>query len=160
FGLIVDGAVIIVENCLRRLAERQRELRRALTAPERHEVVFQASAQVRTATAFGEAIIITVYIPILALTGVEGKMFQPMALTVIFALTAAFILSLTFVPAMVALCITGRVREREGVVLAWAKRLYAPAVRSALRWRLAVVPSAAALFAGSLLLFRSLGQEF
>src|SRR5690606_23741411 len=87
FGLIVDGSVIIVENCLRRLAQRQRELGRVLTLQERLQTVFEASRQVRTATAFGEAIIITVYIPILALTGIEGKMFQPMALTVIFALT-------------------------------------------------------------------------
>jgi cobalt-zinc-cadmium resistance protein CzcA len=160
FGLIVDGAVIIVENCLRRLAERQRALGRPLTADERIAVVFEASGQVRSATAFGEAIIITVYIPILALTGVEGKMFRPMALTVIFALVAAFVLSLTFVPAMVALCVTGRVRERENPAVLWAKRLYEPTVRWALRRRLAVVSTAGVLFLGSLALFRSLGQEF
>ena len=160
FGLIVDGAVIIVENCLRRLGERQAELGRILTRQERLETVFEASKQVRSATAFGEAIIITVYIPILALSGVEGKMFQPMALTVIFALTAAFILSLTFVPAMVALCVTGRVRETENRGIAWAKRLYEPAVRWALRWRYRVAFAAVVLFAGSLALFRSLGQEF
>jgi cobalt-zinc-cadmium resistance protein CzcA len=160
FGLIVDGAVIIVENCLRRLGQRQADLGRLLTRQERLETVFQASKQVRSATAFGEAIIITVYLPVLTLSGVEGKMFQPMALTVIMALGAAFVLSLTFVPAMVALCVTGRVRETENVVVAWAKRLYEPAVRWALRWRHTVVMSAAVLFAGSLLLFRSLGQEF
>ena len=108
FGLIIDGAVIIVENCLRRLAEKQHEVGRTLTLQERLDVVFSASKQVRSATAFGEAIIIAVYIPILSLTGVEGKMFQPMAATVIFALIAAFILSLTFVPAMVAFFIIGR----------------------------------------------------
>jgi cobalt-zinc-cadmium resistance protein CzcA len=160
FGLIVDGAVIIVENCVRRLGERQAQLGRLLTRSERLEVVFDASKQVRSATAFGEAIIITVYVPILTLSGIEGKMFQPMALTVIFALTAAFVLSLTFVPAMVALCVTGRVQERENVVVAWAKRLYEPTVRWALRWRHGVVVAAAVLFGGSLLLFRSLGQEF
>jgi len=160
FGLIVDGAVIVVENCVRRLAERQRELGRVLTRRERCDVVFEASKQVRSATAFGEAIIITVYVPILALTGVEGKMFQPMALTVIFALTAAFVLSLTFVPAMVALGVTGRVRERENVALQWAQAAYAPALRWALRWRSAVVIVAASLFGGSLLLFQTLGQEF
>jgi cobalt-zinc-cadmium resistance protein CzcA len=160
FGLIVDGALIIVENCLRCLAIRQHELGRVLTTKERLEVVFAASREVRTATAFGEAIIITVYIPILTLTGVEGKMFQPMALTVIFALTAAFVLSLTFVPAMVALCITGRVAEHENRFVAWAKRCYEPALRRALGWRVAVVGVAAGLFGGSLLLFRTLGQEF
>jgi cobalt-zinc-cadmium resistance protein CzcA len=160
FGLIVDGAVIIVENCLRRLAERQRELGRMLTTRERLEVVFAATKQVRTATAFGEAIIITVYIPILALTGVEGKMFQPMALTVIFALTAAFVLSLTFVPAMVALWVRGPVAERENPAVAWAKRAYEPALRWALDRRGAVVSAAVVLFLGSLLLFRTLGREF
>ncbi len=160
FGLIVDGAVIIVENCLRRLAQRQNELRRALTTAERLDVVFSASRQVRTATAFGEAIIITVYLPILALTGVEGRMFRPMALTVIVALGAAFVLSLTFVPAMVALCITRPVQERENRVVRWTKRLYEPMLRWTLRWRLPVVAGTAILFGGSLLLFRSLGQEF
>ena len=139
FGLIVDGAVIIVENCLRLLAERQRALGRALTRAERLAVVDEASMQVRSATAFGEAIIIMVYMPILFLTGIEGKMFQPMALTVIFALVAAFVLSLTFVPAMVALAITGRVRERASrIVAAAARRLRADAAL-ALRWRVAVV---------------------
>ena len=160
FGLIVDGAVIIVENCLRRLADRQRALGRMLTLPERLEVVYEASRQVRTATAFGEAIVIVVYLPILTLAGIEGKMFQPMALTVIFALVAAFVLSLTLVPAMVALFITGRLREREHALVVGAKRLYEPAVRWALRFRSLVVAGAAVLFLGSLLLFRSLGQEF
>ena len=160
FGLIVDGAVIIVENCLRRLAERQHELGRTLGLSERLEVVYDASRQVRTATAFGEAIIIVVYLPILTLTGIEGKMFQPMALTVIFALVAAFVLSLTLVPAMVALSITGPVQERENLLMSWARRAYEPAVRWALRLRGAVVAGAAVLFLGSLLVFRSLGQEF
>lgn len=160
FGLIVDGAVIIVENCLRRLAERQSELGRVLTREERLETVYLASKQVRTATAFGEAIIITVYIPVLALSGVEGKMFQPMALTVIFALSAAFVLSLTFIPAMVALCVTGRVRERESIAIAWATRVYRPVLHFAVRLRFLVVTGAVALFVASLLLFRTLGQEF
>ncbi len=160
FGLIVDGAVIIVENCLRRLGERQRQLGRPLALGERLEVVYTASREVRTATAFGEAIIIAVYVPILALGGVEGKMFRPMALTVIFALAAAFVLSLTFVPAMVALAVRGRVQERENAVLRLARRLYEPALAAALRRRGAVVAAAAALFAGSLLLFMTLGREF
>jgi cobalt-zinc-cadmium resistance protein CzcA len=160
FGLIVDGAVIVVENCLRRLVEHQRELGRPLTAPERLAVVFAASKQVRSATAFGEAIIIIVYIPLLSFTGVEGRMFEPMALTVIFALIAAFILSLTFVPAMVALCLRGRVRDRENPLVALAKRGYAPVLRWALARRGWVVSAAAVLVFGAALLFRALGQEF
>ena len=160
FGLIVDGSVIIVENCLRMLAERQHQLGRKLTLAERLETVFQASKQVRSATAFGEAIIITVYIPILALTGIEGKMFKPMALTVIFALAGAFVLSLTFIPAMVAIGITGRVKEKENFLVRWVKALYEPTVQWAVRLRWAVVAVAVVAFAASLILFMRLGQEF
>ena len=160
FGIIVDGSVIIVENCLRRLAERQHELGRKLTLRERLDTVFEASKQVRSATAFGEAIIITVYIPILFLTGVEGKMFNPMAATVIFALIGAFILSLTFIPAMVALGITGRVKEKEIFFVRWLKAAYEPAVRWVVRMRWGVAVTAVLAFAGSAWLFTRLGQEF
>src|SRR5262247_818387 len=102
FGLIVDGAVIIVENCLRHLAEKQHALGRLLTLPERLHEVMVASKEMIRPSVFGQAIIITVYLPILALTGVEGKMFHPMVMTVIFALAAAFVLSLTLVPALVS----------------------------------------------------------
>ncbi len=160
FGLIVDGAVIIVENCLRLLAERQHELGRKLTLAERLEVVLAASKEVRSATAFGEAIIIIVYFPILALTGIEGKMFHPMAMTVIFALAAAFILSLTFIPAMVAIGITGRVRERENFLVRWVKQAYQPTVRLAIRIPKTVFVLAVVAFAASLGLFFTLGDEF
>ncbi|GDX98685.1 cation transporter [Phycisphaerae bacterium] len=160
FGLIVDGAVIIVENCLRRLAEEQHHKGRLLTLQERLHIVFDASKEVRKATAFGEAIIITVYFPILALSGVEGKMFHPMAITVILALIAAFILSLTFIPAMVALCITGKVTEKDMFLIRWAKVIYEPVVRWAVRLRYAVVVGAVVAFLGSLALFTRLGQEF
>ena len=160
FGIIVDGSVIIVENCLRMLAERQHQLGRALTLSERLDTVFHASKQVRSATAFGEAIIIIVYLPILALTGVEGKMFHPMALTVIFALIAAFILSLTFIPAMVALCIRGKVREKENFLVYGARKMYEPLLRLAVHGRWVVVPLAVLAFGASVLLFRQLGQEF
>lgn len=103
FGIIVDGAVIIVENCIRRLSEEQHRLGRLLTRPERFDVVFDASKEVRQATMFGEMIIMIVYLPILSLTGIEGKMFYPMAFTVIAALVGAMILSVTFIPAAVAL---------------------------------------------------------
>ncbi|GJQ27784.1 MAG: cation transporter [Phycisphaerae bacterium] len=160
FGLIVDGAVIIVENCLRRLAEEQHAKGRLLTLQERLYIVMEASKEVRTATAFGEAIITVVYVPILALTGVEGKMFHPMALTVIFALIGAFVLSLTFIPGMVAILIRGRVKEKEVFVVRWAKAGYEPIVRRAVKYRWPVVGVAVTIFLASLLVFRSLGQEF
>ena len=160
FGLVVDGAVIIVENCLRHLAARQHALGRKLTLSERLETVFTASKEVRTATMFGEAIIITVYIPILALTGVEGKMFHPMAITVIFALVSAFVLSMTFVPAMVALLIRGKVKERENWIVRGAKAVYTPIVRSAVRFRPVVAMGAVAVLAGTAGMATRLGSEF
>lgn len=160
FGLIVDGAVIIVENCLRRLAERQHQVGRTLSLAERLHEVMAASKEMIRPSVFGQAIIITVYLPILSLTGVEGKMFKPMALTVIFALVSAFILSLTFIPAMVALLIRGRVKEKENILMRSAKSAYAPAIRLALRWRWAVVVTAVVLFGCSIPLFMHLGQEF
>ncbi|MCC7409774.1 MAG: CusA/CzcA family heavy metal efflux RND transporter [Phycisphaeraceae bacterium] len=160
FGLIVDGAVIIVENCLRRLAERQHHLGRVLTLSERLEEVRDASKEMIKPSAFGQAIIITVYLPVLALTGTEGKMFHPMAMTVIFALVAAFVLSMTFVPAMVALGITGRVKEKENLIVRGVKAAYVPTVRWALRLRYATVGVAVAMFLLSLALFTRLGQEF
>ena len=160
FGLIVDGAVIIVENCLRHLAERQHALGRLLTRRERLHTVSAATREMIQPSVFGQAIIITVYLPILSLTGIEGKMFTPMAMTVIFALVAAFVLSLTFVPAMVALCIRGRVTERENVLVRLAKWVYAPMLRLALRLRYVVVSLALAAFVGAVLLFGTLGQEF
>ena len=160
FGLIVDGAVIVVENSLRRLAERQHELGRVLTLPERLVAVRSGTVQVLRATVFGQAIIVIVYVPILALTGIEGKMFQPMALTVIFALAAAFVLSLTLVPALVAIGLGGTVTEREVAIVRWLKRAYEPTVRLALRARWIVVVGAVAAFVASIILFQRLGQEF
>jgi len=160
FGLIVDGAVIIVENCVRMLGERRRLLGRPLTLRERLQTVFVASKEVRQATAFGEAIIIIVYLPVLTLTGIEGKMFRPMALTVVFALVGAFVLSLTFVPAMVALFVTGKGRERENILMRGAKWLYRPVLGVALRFRWLVVAGAVVMLLGSVALFSRLGQEF
>ncbi len=160
FGLIVDGAVIVVENCLRLLAEKQHELGRALRLDERVRVVAQASSEVLAPASMGGLIIIVVYVPILFLTGVEGKMFEPMARTVIFALTAAFLLAFTFVPALVALVVRAPVHERPSRVVEIAKRAYAPALRAALRFRHLTVLTAALLFVASLALFARLGQEF
>ncbi len=160
FGIIVDGAVIIVENCVRRLAERQHDLGRVLTRAERFEVVFAASKEVRAATMFGELIIMIVYLPILTLTGIEGKMFYPMAFTVLAALLGALILSVTFVPAAVALFVTGRISEKENRLVRAAARWYAPALRLALRHRLATVAAAVALLALSGFMGTRLGSEF
>jgi cobalt-zinc-cadmium resistance protein CzcA len=160
FGLIVDGAVIIVENCLRVLGERRRALGRALTSAERLAAVRDASTQVRGATAFGEAIIILVYVPLLFLTGVEGRMFRPMAMTVIFALVAAFVLSLTFVPAMVAIWVREPAREHPNPLIALASRAYVPVLRWALRLRWVVIGGALSVCVLAFFLFARLGQEF
>jgi heavy metal efflux system protein len=160
FGLIVDGAVIIIENCMRVLGEKQHELQRPLTTSERLKTVFYASSQVRSATAFGEAIIITVYLPILALQGIEGKTFHPMALTVIFALGAAFVLSLTFIPALAAIAFTGKISEKENVLIRLAKRVYEPTLTLALRHRYALIAASFLFFVGSLFVYTRLGQEF
>ena len=160
FGVIVDGAVIIVENCIRRLGERQAALGRLLTLEERLHEVRAASREMIRPSVFGQAIIITVYLPILALRGIEGKMFHPMALTVILALVAAFVLSLTFVPAMVALLVKGRVSEHESALVSWIRRRYEPTLRFVLRRRVPVVLAAVGTFACALLLFTRLGQEF
>lgn len=160
FGVIVDGAVIIVENCVRRLSERQHELGRLLTRSERFELVFEASREVRKATMFGELIIMIVYLPILTLTGVEGKMFYPMAFTVLAALFGAMILSVTFVPAAVALFLTGRMAEKENMLVRWATKAYAPVLRFALGNRLATMLGAVVLIILSGLLAIRLGTEF
>ncbi len=160
FGIIVDGAVIIVENCIRRLSEAQKRAGRVLTRGERFRVVFDASKEVRKATLFGELIIIIVYLPILTLTGVEGKMFTPMALTVIMALVAAMILSVTFVPAAVATFVTGRVSEKENFLMRWAERAYRPALRYALANRAVVLTAAVAAVALAGLIGTRMGSEF
>ena len=160
FGLIVDGAVIIVENCLRRFGERQHVLGRLLTRDERFELAASASAEVIKPSLFGLFIITAVYLPIFALTGVEGKMFHPMAITVVIALTAAMALSLTFVPAAVALFVTGKVAESETRVMRGISRGYRPLLERALAWRTAVVAGAAVLVVASGLLASRLGTEF
>ncbi len=160
FGLIVDGAVIIVENCLRRFGEAQHRLGRLLWRDERFELAASASAEVIKPSLFGLLIITAVYLPIFALSGVEGKMFHPMAFTVIIALISAMLLSLTFVPAAVALFVTGKVAEHDNAVMAAAKRGYAPLLQAALRYRNAILASAALLVVASALLATRLGSEF
>ncbi len=160
FGIIVDGAVIIVENCLRVLAERQHALGRLLTRRERFSTVVDATKEVVTPSVFGTFIIMVVYLPILTLTGVEGKMFIPMALTVIMALLGALILSLTFVPACIALFVTGKVAEKENWFMRGARRLYEPALRFAVSQRLVVAAAATVLVVLSAVGASKLGTEF
>ena len=160
FGLIVDGSIIIIENCLRRLAERQHEEGRLLTLAERLHEVFVASKEMVRPTIYGQAIILLVFVPLLTFTGVEGKMFTPMAITVILALVSAFILSLTFVPAMVAILIRGKVAEEEVGVIRWVKRKYAPLLARVIRRPWPWVGAGVGTFALAALLFTTLGQEF
>lgn len=160
FGLIVDGAVIVTENCLRRLAERQHHEGRLLTLKERMEEVMEASRQMIQPAVFGQMIIITVYLPLLTFTGVEGKMFEPMAMTVIIALVAAFVLSITFVPAMIALCIRGKVQEKEGRIIRNAKSGYEPVLKWSISHPKTVIIAAVIFFVLSLGIGSRLGQEF
>ncbi|TPW05078.1 MAG: cobalt-zinc-cadmium resistance protein CzcA [Alphaproteobacteria bacterium] len=160
FGLIVDGAVIIVENCLRRFGLEQHRLGRLLTHDERFRLAESATTEVIKPSIFGVLIITLVYVPIFALTGVEGKMFHPMAFTVVFALTAALILSLTFVPAAVALFVTGKVDEKESTVMRVARSWYEPALAWATRARRLVIIGAVALVAVSGVIASRMGSEF
>ena len=160
FGLIVDGAVIIVENCIRCLAEEQRRLGRQLTRAERFDIVFSATKEVRRATLFGELIITIVYLPIFALTGVEGKMFHPMAFTVVLALASAMVLSVTFVPAAVALCLSGKISEKENIVTRAAKSVYRPLLQFCLHNRISVAVAAALLVVVTGITASRMGSEF
>ncbi len=160
FGLIVDGAVIIVENCLRRFGERQHQLGRLLDRDERFELAATASTEVIKPSLFGLFIIAAVYLPIFALDGVEGKMFHPMAFTVVIALTGAMALSLTFVPAAVAQFVTGKVEEKETRVVRGFRRVYAPLLEKVLAQRVAVVAAAAVLTVLAGVLATRLGSEF
>lgn len=160
FGIIVDGAVIIVENCLRLLAAEQHRRGRLLTLEERMETIRAASSEVIKPSLFGTLIIAVVYLPVLTLTGTEGKMFTPMALTVLMALAGAALLSVTFVPAAVAIAVTGKVSETENIFMRAAKRLYMPLLDRAIRYRRSVAFGAVLIVAGSLFAATRMGGEF
>ncbi|MGJ7523553.1 CusA/CzcA family heavy metal efflux RND transporter [Variovorax sp. LT1P1] len=160
FGIIVDGAVVIVENCVRRLAHAQAKHGRPLTRSERFHEVFAASQEARRALLFGQVIIMIVYLPIFALTGVEGKMFHPMALTVVIALLGAMILSVTFIPAAVALFIGKKVSEKENRLMHWAKQAYEPLLNRALEAKAVVLTIAGVAVVLSGILATRLGSEF
>ena len=160
FGLIVDGAVIIVENCLRRLGEAQHNAGRLLDREERFKLVARASSEVIRPSIFGVIIITVVYLPIFALTGIEGKTFHPMAITVMLALTAALLLSLTFVPAAIAMFVTGKVEEKENRVMAWLRKGYAPLLDWSMPKGKILIAAAALLVAVSGWGATRLGSEF
>jgi len=160
FGLIVDGAVIIIENCIRRFGIAQHQLGRLLTREERFSLTGEATNEVLKPSIFGIIIIAIVYLPIFSLTGVEGKMFHPMAITVVMALLSALILSLTFVPAAVAIFVTGKVKEKENMVISGIKRGYDPALRWSIRHPLTVIAAAIVLVMVSMFGATRMGAEF
>ena len=160
FGLIADGAIIVVENCLRHLVERRRSLGRDLSQEERLGTIVESAVEMRKPTVYGQAIIILVYVPVLTFTGIEGKMFHPMAMTVIIALACEFVLSLTFFPAMVAIFVSSPVREQENAIIAALKRVYRPLLMWAMDAPGKTILVGAGVFALAILLFMTLGQEF
>lgn len=160
FGIIVDGAVVIVENCIRRLAHAQQLLKRPLTQNERFKEVFLAARQARRPLIFGQLIILVVYLPIFALSGVEAKLFHPMALTVVLALVAAIILSITFVPAAVALWVKGEIKETESRWMIWLKTRYQQILDMAYQYKAVVLTFAACLLVITGLLSTKIGSEF
>jgi cobalt-zinc-cadmium resistance protein CzcA len=160
FGLIVDGAVIIVENCIRRLAHEQQSLNRLLNLKERLKLTRAATKEVIRPSFYGVFIIMAVYLPILSLSGVEGKMFQPMAYTVILALIGAMIFSATFIPAAIAIFLRGKISEKENVIMRVARTLYVPLLTKCLTHRSVVASSAAVLVIFSGLLATRMGTEF
>jgi len=160
FGLIVDGSVIIVENAVRRLSESQAAAARPLTGAERLRLVEDATLEVRSASVFGEAIIAIVYIPILALIGIEGKLFRPMATTVLLALAGAFILSLTLVPVLTSFLVRPKAGAHETWLLRLAHRAFVPALGGALRHRWLTIAAAVGALSVAAFLFTRLGAEF
>jgi heavy metal efflux system protein len=160
FGLIVDGTIIIVENALRHLETERRRAERSLTVDERRNIVAHAAYEMIRPSVYGQIIVTIVYVPVLLLTGVEGKTFHPMAVTVIFALASAFVLSLTMIPALVFTLLTGRGGEKEGYVVRAARRIYSPLVDGAFRYRVLVLLGSGLVLAGSILVYLELGQEF
>lgn len=160
FGIIVDGAVVIVENAIRRLAHAQQKHGRMLTRSERFHEVFAAAREARRPLIFGQLIIMVVYLPIFALTGVEGKMFHPMAFTVVIALLGAMILSVTFVPAAIAMFVTGKVKEEEGLVMRTARQRYAPVLSWVLGHRSIAFGMALVLIVLSGFTASRMGSEF
>jgi len=160
FGIIVDGAVVMVENIIRRFSERQKHLGRLLSRGERLEEAFESAREVARPTLFGVGIIMIVYLPILTLKGIEGKMFLPMAETVLLALAGALLFTFTFIPAGIAIFLTGRVAEKESVIVRGTKKVYEPLLLGAVKNRWPIVIVATAFVAFCLLVASRMGSEF
>jgi heavy metal efflux system protein len=160
FGIIIDGAVIIVENCLALLALEQHRRGRLLTQPERFEAILAGAREVVRPALFGMLIIAVVYLPILTLTGVEGKMFTPMAITVLMVLASAALLSITFLPAAIAILVTGRVSEHENLLMRLARRAYIPLLDISIRARGLAATAAVALVVVTAVVASRMGTEF
>ena len=160
FGIIVDASVVMVENIVRRLSARQRELGRLLTGGERTAECYAAAREMARPTLFGASIILIVYLPVLTLTGIEGKMFRPLAAVALLALSGALVLAFTFVPAMTALVLRGRLSETESLVVRRVRHAYLPSLEWALRHRRAVLLGTGALLLGCGLIAGRLGGEF
>lgn len=160
FGLIIDGAVVMVENIVRHLGERQHALGRRLTAPERAREVLKSAKEVANPMFFGVLIITVVYLPILALQGIEGKMFKPMAVVVMLALGGSLILALTLMPVLCSFVLRGDIREKDNWLVTVTKRIYTPLLKFGLRFRWLIVLPMLGVFAWSLVLFTRLGSEF
>ncbi|WP_281558840.1 CusA/CzcA family heavy metal efflux RND transporter [Thalassomonas sp. RHCl1] len=161
FGLLVDGAIIIVENCMRRLSQAsQSNKSKVLPLNERLSLVFDATREVIRPALFGVFIITAVYLPIFALSGVEGKMFHPMAITVVIALVSAMILSITFVPAAIALMFKGPVLEKENIIMKACEAFYKPVLIFALKGRYLIIAVAVMLVSSAGFMATKMGSEF
>ncbi|MFG1486445.1 CusA/CzcA family heavy metal efflux RND transporter [Halobacteriovorax sp. RZ-1] len=160
FGIIVDGAVIVIENCVHRLQKKTKEIGRALTRAEIKDLVVESAIEIRSAAGFGEIIVITVFIPLFALTGVEGKMFGPMATTFIMALASALVLSFTLVPALAATFLSSNTQDREPRIMLLAKKAFAPILELALRFKKTVLGFGVSAIALGGILFMGMGSEF
>lgn len=160
FGIIVDGAVIVIENCVHRLQKRGKELGRELSRAEVKQLVIDSAIEIRSAAGFGELIVITVFIPLFALTGVEGKMFGPMAMTFIMALGSALLLSFTVVPALAATFLSGKTRDKKPFLMSMAEKLFKPTLGFALRFKKGVLGIGIASIVMGVFLFSRMGAEF
>lgn len=160
FGIIVDGAVIVIENCVHRIQMRSKELNRSLTRQEVQDMVISATSEIRSAAGFGELIVIVVFIPLFALTGIEGKMFGPMALTFVMALVAALLLSFTFVPAMAATFLSGKVSESRPFLMRFFEKLYKPVLEKSLNHKKIILGVGIFSILLGVTLFSRMGAEF
>ncbi len=160
FGIIVDGAVIVLDNCVRHIQEKTNFLKRKLTLDEIKDTIHEATMEIRKSAGFGELIIVVVFLPVFAFVGIEGKMFIPMAATFIFALISALVLSFTFVPAMGTLLLRGEVKDKEPLLMRWLERVYSPLLNYSLKARRLVIGVAIGAIALGIVLFTRLGGEF